>query len=40
MDLVCCVSIPNDELSVLGGGNEMPAVGGPVHGVDLGKMPL
>ena len=40
VDLVRCVSVPDDELSVLGGGDEMSSVGGPVHGVDLGKMAL
>ena len=40
MDLVRRVSVPDDELSVLRSGNEMSAVGRPVHGVDLGKMAL
>lgn len=40
VDLVRCVSVPDDELSVLRSGNEMSAVGRPVHGVDLGKMAL
>ena len=38
MDFVCGISIPDDELSVLGGRDEMSSVSRPVHGVDLGKM--
>ena len=38
MDLVGGVCIPDDKLAVLRGGYEMPAVGGPVHSVDLGEM--
>lgn len=38
MDLVCGVGIPDDELSILRGGNEMATVGGPVHGVNLGEV--
>jgi len=38
--LVCCVGVPDDELAVLRGGDEMSAVGGPVHGVDLREMAL
>ena len=40
MDLVGCVCVPDDELAVLRGGDEMPAVCRPVHGVDLGQMAL
>lgn len=40
MDFVGGVGIPDDELSVLRGGNEVSSVGGPVHGVDLGQMAL
>lgn len=38
MDLVRSVGIPNDELSILRGGDEMASVSGPVHGVDLGEV--
>ena len=38
MHLVGSVRVPDDELSVLRGGNEMPAVGSPVHGIDLGEV--
>lgn len=40
VDFVGGVGIPDDELSVLRGGHEMAAVGGPVHGVDLRKVAL
>ena len=40
MDLVCCVGVPDDELAVLRGRDEVSAVGGPVHGVDLCQMAL
>ena len=40
MDLVGGVGIPDDELSVLRGRDEMSAVRRPVHGVDLGEMAL
>ena len=40
VDLVGRVGVPDDELSVLRGGNEMSAVGGPVHGVDFSQMAL
>jgi hypothetical protein len=40
VDLVGCVGVPDNELAVLGGGDEVPSVGGPVHGVDLGQMTL
>lgn len=38
VDLVGGVCVPNDQLSILGGRDKMPSVGGPVHGVDLGQM--
>lgn len=40
VDLVGGVGVPDDELAILGGGNEMPPVRGPVHGVNLGQMAL
>lgn len=40
VDLVRGVGIPDDELSVLRGRDEVAAVGRPVHGVDLRKMAL
>lgn len=40
MNLVRGVGIPNDEFSILRGRNEVTTVGGPVHGVNLGQMPL
>jgi len=40
MNLVCCVGVPDDELAVLRGGDEMPPVGRPMHGVDLCEMAL
>ena len=40
VDLVCCVGIPDDQLAVLRGRDEMAAVRRPVHGVDLGEMAL
>lgn len=40
MNLVCRVGVPDDELAVLGGGDEVSAVRRPVHGVDLGQMAL
>lgn len=33
-----CVSVPNDEFSILRGGNEMSSVGGPMHGINFGEM--
>lgn len=38
MDFVSGVGIPDDELAILRGGDEMSSVLGPVHGVDFGKM--
>ena len=38
VDLVGGVGVPDDELSVLGGGDEMALVGGPVHSIDLREM--
>lgn len=40
MDLVGGICVPNDEFTVLRSGDEVSAVGGPVHGVDLCKMAL
>lgn len=40
MDFVGGVGVPNDELAVLGGGDEVSPIGRPVHGVDLGEMSL
>ncbi len=36
--LVGGIGVPDDELSILRGRNQMPAIGGPVHGINLGKM--
>ena len=38
MDFICCVSVPDDELTVLRGGYEVSTVIGPVHGVDFGQV--
>lgn len=38
VDFVGGVGVPNNQFAVLGGGNEMPPVGRPVHGVDLCQM--
>jgi hypothetical protein len=40
MDFVCRIGIPNDELAVLGGGDEMALVCCPVHCVYLCQMAL
>ena len=40
MDLVCGVGVPNDQFAVLRGGNEVSAICGPVHGVNLREMAL
>lgn len=40
MYLVGGVSVPDNELAVLGGRDDVPVVGRPVHGVDLGEMTL
>lgn len=40
MDFVGRVGVPDDELPVLRGGNEMAPVGRPMHGVDLGQVAL
>lgn len=40
MNLVRRVGVPDNQLAVLRGGHEVPAVCRPVHGVDLGEMPL
>lgn len=40
VDLVGGVGVPDDELPILRGGDEMSSVGRPVHGVDLGQMAL
>lgn len=40
MDLVCGVGVPNDELAILRGGDEVSSVGRPVHGVDLCQVAL
>lgn len=40
MDLVCGVGVPDDELSILRGRNEMSSVRRPVHSVDLREMAL
>lgn len=40
VDFVGGVGVPNDELPVLRGRDEVTTVGGPVHGVDLGQMAL
>ena len=36
--LVGRVGVPHDQLAVLAGGHEVPAVRGPVHGVYLGQV--
>jgi hypothetical protein len=38
MDLVGGVCVPDDQLAVLRGGDQVSAVSRPMHGVDLGKM--
>ncbi len=38
MDLVGGVGVPDDKLSVLRRRDEVPPVGSPVHGIDLGKV--
>ena len=38
MELISRICVPNDEFSILGGGDEVPSVRGPMHGVNLGKM--
>lgn len=38
MDFVCRVGIPDDEFAVLGRRDEMSAVGGPMHSINLCKM--
>lgn len=40
MDLVGCVGIPDDQLSILRGGDQMTAIGRPVHSVNLGQVAL
>lgn len=40
VDLVGGVGVPDDELAVLRRRDEMPPVGRPVHGIDLGQMSL
>lgn len=40
VDLVGGVGVPDDELAVLGGGDDVAGVGGPVEGVDLGEVAL
>ena len=40
MNFVGGIGIPDDEFSILRRGNEMAAVGGPVHGVNLGQVSL
>ena len=40
MDFVGRVGIPDDELAVLGGRDEMSTIGRPMHSVDLGQMAL
>lgn len=38
MDLIGGVGVPDDELPVLGSGDQMSTVGGPVHRIDLRQM--
>jgi len=38
VEFVCGVGVPDDEFAVLGGGDEVPSVSGPVHGVYFGEM--
>lgn len=40
MDFVGGVGVPDNELSILRGGNEVAAVSRPVHGVNLSQMAL
>ena len=40
VDLVCAVGVPDDKLTILRSRDEMPSVGRPVHGVNLGQMPF
>lgn len=40
MNFVGRVRIPDDELPILRGGNQMTAVGRPVHRVNLGQVAL
>lgn len=40
VDLVGGVGVPDDELAVLRGRDEVPAIGRPVHGINLGEMAL
>lgn len=40
MDLVCGVGIPDDELAILRGGNEVSSISGPVHRINLCQMAL
>ena len=36
MEFVCGIGVPDDKFSILRGRDEVPPVGGPVHGVDFG----
>lgn len=38
MDFVGRGRIPDDELAVLGGRDEVTNVGGPMHGIDFGEV--
>lgn len=40
MNLVGGVGVPDNQLPILRGGNQVPAVGRPVHRVDLGQVAL
>jgi len=37
---ICGVSIPDNQLTILGSGNEVSPISGPVHGIDLGEVAL
>lgn len=38
MDLICGVTVPNNEFSILGGTDQKPGICAPVHGVDFSQM--
>lgn len=40
MDLVGCVGVPDNQLAVLRGRDQMPPIGRPMHGINLGEMAL
>lgn len=40
VNLVGCICVPDYELAILGGRHQMPPICRPMHGVNLGEMPL